>query len=313
MHGAGAGRNGQAPPARSPATGRVQHCCCSGCDLIITIQATYLAVDSEQEARDMDLQLDGKRALVSGSTAGIGLAIAERLAAEGADVIIAGRSQQKLDSAASRIGEVGRVRAILADPGTAAGAGKLIAAVPDVDILVNNLGIYEAKPFVEIRDEDWTHLFEVNVMSGVRLSRAYFPKMLERKSGRIIFIASESALTTPAEMTHYGMTKTAQLALARGLAEQTRGTGVTVNSVLPGPTRSEGIVGFIQSVVENKDAPEAEREAEFFAKFRPSSLIRRLIEAEEVAAMVAFLASPLAAATNGAALRVEGGLVPTLA
>ncbi|SDD86207.1 Short-chain dehydrogenase [Sphingomonas sp. YR710] len=261
----------------------------------------------------MDLHIKGKTALVTGSTAGIGLAIAERLAAEGAEVIISGRSQGKLDAAAARVGKAGKVRAVLADPATAEGSAALIAAAPHVDILVNNLGIYEAKPFVDIADEDWQHFFETNVMSGVRLSRHYFPRMIEQNWGRIIFIASESALMIPGEMVHYGMTKTAQLAIARGLAEQTRGTNVTVNSVMPGPTRSEGIVGFIRSVVDNKDAPEAEREAEFFAKFRPTSLIRRLIEAEEIASMVAFIASPLAAATNGAAVRVEGGLVPTIA
>jgi len=258
----------------------------------------------------MDLQLKGKTALVTGSTAGIGLAIAERLAAEGAEVIVTGRTQDKLDAAAAK---VGATRAVLADAGTAEGCAALIAAVPAVDILVNNLGIYEAKPFVDITDADWFRLFEVNVMSGIRLSRHYFPKMLEANWGRVIFIASESALLIPAEMVHYGMTKTAQLAISRGLAEQTRGTGVTVNTVQPGPTRSEGIVEFIRSTVSNKDAPEAEREAEFFEKLRPLSLIRRLIEAEEVAAMTAFLASPLAAVTNGAAIRVEGGMVPTIA
>jgi NAD(P)-dependent dehydrogenase (short-subunit alcohol dehydrogenase family) len=261
----------------------------------------------------MDLQLKGKTALVTGSTAGIGLAIAERLAAEGVEVVITGRSQDKLDAAASQVGKAGRVRAVLADPATAEGAATLIEAVPTVDILVNNLGIYEAKPFTEITDEDWFRFFETNVMSGVRLSRHYFPKMLEANWGRVIFIASESALLPPGEMIHYGMTKTAQLSIARGLAEQTRGTGVTVNSILPGPTRSEGIVEFIRSVVDNKDAPEAEREAEFFTKLRPLSLIRRLIEAEEIASMVAFVASPLAAVTNGAALRAEGGIVPTIA
>jgi len=261
----------------------------------------------------MDLNLTGKTALVTGSTAGIGLAIAERLAGEGVAVVIAGRSQAKLDAAAARVGKAGAVRAVLADPATAEGAAALIAAASEVDILVNNLGIYEAKPFTEISDADWHHLFEVNVVSGARLARHYFPKMLARGWGRVIFIASESGLLPPAEMIHYGMTKTAQLAISRGLAEQTRGTAVTVNAVLPGPTRSEGIVDFIRSVVDNKDAPEAEREAEFFAKLRPLSLIRRLIEAEEVAAQVAFLASPLAAATNGAAIRVEGGIVPTIA
>lgn len=265
----------------------------------------------------MDLKLTGKTALVTGSTAGIGLAIAERLAAEGVDVVISGRSQVKLDEAAASVtakaANGGKVRAVLADPATAEGAEALISAVPEIDILVNNLGIYEAKPFAEITDEDWHRFFEVNVVSGARLARHYFPKMLEKSWGRVIFIASESGLVIPGEMIHYGMTKTAQLAIARGLAEQTRGTGVTVNSVLPGPTRSEGIGEFIRSVVDNKDAPEAEREAEFFAKLRPLSLIRRLIEADEIAAQVALLASPLGAITNGASIRVEGGIVPTIA
>lgn len=261
----------------------------------------------------MDLQLTGKRALVTGSTAGIGLAIAERLATEGAEVIVCGRSPGKLDAAAAQVGAKGRVRAVLADPATAQGAQALVSAVPDVDILVNNLGIYEAKPFAEITDADWHYLFEVNVVSGARLARHYFPRMLAADWGRIVFVASESALVVPTEMIHYGTTKTAQLAIARGLAEQTRGTNVTVNSVMPGPTRSEGIVEFIRSVVDDKDAPEAEREAAFFAKMRPLSLIRRLIEAEEIAAHVAFLASPLGAVTNGAAIRMEGGIVPTIA
>lgn len=261
----------------------------------------------------MDLQLVGKTAIVTGSTAGIGLAIAERLAQEGVAVTIVGRSQAKLDEAAARVGKLGQVNAVLADPATANGAAALTAAVPATDILVNNLGIYEAKPFTEISDDDWHHLFEVNVVSGARLSRHYFPQMLKQDWGRIIFIASESGLLPPKEMIHYGMTKSAQLAISRGLAEQTKGTRVTVNSVMPGPTRSEGIVDFIKSVVSNPDAPEAEREAEFFNKLRPLSLIRRLIEAEEIAAHVAFLASPLGAVTNGAAIRAEGGIVPTIA
>ncbi|WP_188763987.1 SDR family NAD(P)-dependent oxidoreductase [Sandarakinorhabdus glacialis] len=261
----------------------------------------------------MDLKLSGKTALVTGSTAGIGLAIAERLAAEGVEVVITGRSQAKLDEAAAQVAKSGKVTAVLADPGTAEGAATLIGAVPATDILVNNLGIYEAKAFSDITDADWHRFFEINVVSGARLARHYFPRMLENNWGRIIFIASESALVIPAEMVHYGMTKTAQLAISRGLAEQTRGTGVTVNSVLPGPTRSEGIADFIRSVVENKDAGEAEREAEFFAKLRPLSLIRRLIDADEIATMVTYLASPLSAATNGAALRAEGGILPTIA
>lgn len=261
----------------------------------------------------MDLNLTGKTAIVTGATAGIGLAIAQRLAAEGAIVTISGRNQDKLDAAAQTIGAHGTVHTVLADPATAEGAATLIAAAPDADILINNLGIYEAKAFTDITDEDWHHLFEVNVVSGARLARHYFPRMLANNWGRVIFIASESALVIPQEMIHYGMTKTAQLAIARGLAEQTRGTGVTVNSVLPGPTRSEGIVEFIRSVVDNKDAPEAEREAEFFTRMRPLSLIRRLIEADEIAAQVALLASPLGAITNGASIRVEGGIVPTIA
>jgi NAD(P)-dependent dehydrogenase (short-subunit alcohol dehydrogenase family) len=261
----------------------------------------------------MDLQLKGKTALVTGSTAGIGLAIAKRLAAEGVEVTICGRNQEKLDIAAADVGASGAVRAVLADPATAEGAAMLIEATPDIDILINNLGIYEAKPFTEITDQDWHHLFEVNVVSGARLARHYFPRMLEKNWGRVIFIASESALVIPGEMIHYGMTKTAQLAIARGLAEQTKGSGVTVNSVMPGPTRSEGIVEFIRSVVDNKEAPEAERESEFFKKMRPLSLIRRLIEADEIGSIVAYLASPLAAVTNGAAIRAEGGIVPTIA
>lgn len=261
----------------------------------------------------MNLELAGKTALVTGATAGIGLAIAERLAAEGVAVAISGRDAAKLERAVQVIGAKGSARGVLADPATAEGAATLIAALPDVDILVNNLGIYEAKPFAEISDADWHHIFEVNVVSGARLARHYFPRMLARGTGRVIFVSSESALATPQEMIHYGMTKTAQLAIARGLAEQTRGTGVTVNSILPGPTRSEGIVEFIRSVVDNKDVPEAEREAEFFASFRPLSLIRRLIEPDEIAAQAAVLASPLGAITNGAAVRMEGGIIPTIA
>ena len=261
----------------------------------------------------MDLNLSGKTALVTGSTAGIGLAIAERLAQEGAETIICGRSQDKLDEAAARIGKLGKVRAVLADPGTAEGAATLIAAVPDADILINNLGIYEAKPFTEISDADWHHLFEVNVVSGARLCRHYFPKMLAKDWGRIIFIASESALMIPEEMVHYGTTKTAQLAIARGLAVQTRGTGVTVNSVLPGPTRSPGIVDFIRSTAKDKSLSDEELGKNFVQTARPSSLIGRLTEPEEIGAIVAFLASPLAAVTNGAAIRAEGGIVPTIA
>ncbi len=260
----------------------------------------------------MDLQLKGRTALVTGSTAGIGLAIAERLAAEGVEVTITGRNQAKLDEAAAQIAKVGKVNPVLADPATAEGAATLIAAVPETDILVNNLGIYEAKAFTDITDADWHHFFEVNVVSGARLARHYFPKMLEKNWGRVIFISSESSLMIPGEMIHYGMTKTAQLSIARGLASQTTGTGVTVNSVLPGPTRSEGIVDFVKSVLPEAKTNE-EAEQLFFQKIRPLSLLGRFIEAEEIGSMVAFLASPLAAVTNGAAIRAEGGILPTIA
>lgn len=259
----------------------------------------------------MDLQLSGKTALVTGATAGIGLAIAKQLAREGADVVIAGRSRQKLDAALKEIGPKGR--GIESDPASAAGAAKLVAEQPGIDILVNNLGIYEAKAFADISDEDWQHLFDVNVMSGVRLARAYLPGMLARNSGRIIFISSESGLMVPTDMIHYGTTKTAQLAIARGLAGLTKGTKVTVNSVLPGPTRSEGIVDFLRSVASDPNAPEQELEREFFTKHRATSLLQRMIEAAEIANLVTYLASPLSSATNGAALRAEGGLVPTIA
>jgi len=262
----------------------------------------------------MDLQLKDKTALVTGSTAGIGLEIARRLAVEGAKVIVSGRNQAKLDQAIGSIRAAGgsNVRGALADPTTADGAAALLRAVPSVDILVNNLGIYEIKKFVDITDEDWRHYFDVNVLSGVRLARAYFPGMLERNWGRIIFISSESGIVIPGDMIHYGMTKTAQLSIARGLAELTKGTKVTVNSVMPGPTRSEGIIDFLKSVTSDPQAPAVQIEAEFFAKHRSSSLIQRMIEPEEIANLVAFVASPLSSATNGAALRVEGGITPTI-
>jgi len=262
----------------------------------------------------VDLHLTNKTALVTGSTAGIGLEIARRLAIEGAVVIVTGRNQVKLDQAVESIRASGgaKVRGVLADPSTEEGAASLLHAAPTVDILVNNLGIYGIKPFTEITDEDWRHYFEVNVLSGIRLARMCFPGMLERNWGRIIFISSESGLMTPGAMVHYGMTKTAQLAVSRGLAEQTRGTKVTVNAVLPGPTRSEGIFDFLSSLASDPGAPAAQIEAEFFTKHRSSSLIQRLIEPEEIANLVAYVASPLSSATNGAALRVDGGVTPTI-
>ena len=261
----------------------------------------------------MDLQLNDKTALVTGGTAGIGLEIARALAAEGAEVMITGRSQAKLDAAIAEIGGKIAAHGILADAATADGADAIVAAAGRVDILVNNLGIYESKAFGDITDADWLSMFETNVLSGVRLSRAFLPKMLERDWGRIIFVSSESGLLPPPDMIHYATSKTAQLTIARGLAQLARGTKVTVNSVLPGPTRSEGIEAFLRSQASAPDAPIAEIEAEFFEKARPTSIIRRMAEPQEVASLVAYLASPLSSGTTGAALRVEGGLVPTIA
>jgi NAD(P)-dependent dehydrogenase (short-subunit alcohol dehydrogenase family) len=260
----------------------------------------------------MDLQLRGKKALVTGSTAGIGLAIAIDLAREGAEVVLNGRTRERGDAATERVKrEVpgARVEAIAADLGTARGAETITARVSETDILVNNVGIFESVPFEQIDDASWLRLFETNVMSGVRLSRHYFPRMLKRGWGRILFISSESALQIPAEMIHYGVTKTAELALARGLAELTIGTGVTVNAVLPGPTRSEGVETFVESLARQQGKDSAQVEKEFFRQMRPSSLLQRFAEPAEVAHFVTFLASPLASATNGAALRVDGGVV----
>ena len=263
----------------------------------------------------MDLKLTGKTALVTGSTAGIGLEIARRLAVEGAKTIIAGRSQKKVDAAVADIRASGgkEISGVVADAGTVEGANTLIKALGQVDILINNLGIYEPKSFTDITDEDWMTLFDVNVMSGVRLSRAFMPGMLERDWGRIIFISSESGLNTPVEMIHYGVSKTAQLAVSRGLANLAIGTGVTVNSVLPGPTRAEAILDFLRNALQMPDASEAELEAEFFKRGRPTSLIQRMLDPKEIADLVAFVASPLGSGTTGAALRVEGGIVNSLA
>ena len=260
----------------------------------------------------MDLELNGKTALVTGSTLGIGFAIARTLAREGARIVVNGRTTERVEAAASRIRAevpgavvVGRV----ADLATADGAAALTAAHPEVDILVNNLGIYEPKAFEEISDADWLRFFDVNVMSGVRLSRHYLPGMKRSHWGRIVFISSESGINIPAEMIHYGMTKSAQISVARGLAETTAGTGVTVNSVLPGPTASEGVAGFVDQLAKDKGIAVADVEREFFRTVRPSSLLQRFIHPDEVANLVAYVCSPLASATNGAALRVEGGCV----
>ncbi|HMJ06744.1 MAG TPA: SDR family oxidoreductase [Chthoniobacterales bacterium] len=260
----------------------------------------------------MDLQLENKTAIVTGSTAGIGLAIASLLAAEGAQVVLNGRTQERVDDAVARVrngAPKANVRGVAADLGNARGVDEFIAQVPEADILVNNLGIFEPKPFAEITDEDWFRFFEVNVMSGVRLSRAYLPQMRARNWGRIVFVSSESALQIPAEMIHYGMTKTAQIAIARGLAETCAGSAVTVNAVLPGPTASEGVKEFVGSLAQAHQQTKAEFEKEFFTSARPTSLLQRFAQPEEVAPLVAYLCSPLSAATNGAALRVDGGTV----
>lgn len=258
----------------------------------------------------MDLQLGGQTALVTGGTAGIGLAIARALAAEGARVVVTGRSRDKLDAAVAGI--AGEAAGVAEDAATAEGAAAIAAAVPAVDILVNNLGIYESKAFADISDADWARMFEVNVMSGVRLARAYLPGMLQRNRGRIIFIASEAAVMVPPDMIHYGMSKTAQLAVSRGLAQLTRGTGVTVNAVMPGPTRSAGIEEFLRSQAGDPAAPIGAIEAEFFDSARASSLVQRLLDAEEIANLVTYLASPRSSATNGAALHAEGGLINSI-
>jgi len=259
----------------------------------------------------MNLELSGKRALVSGSTAGIGYAIAEALAREGARVVVNGRTEAAVSAARSGIGRAtgSQVDGFAGDLGTAAAADGLAASFPDVDILVNNLGIFDPKPFEEIPDDDWRRFFEVNVLSGVRLSRLYLPRMRQVDWGRIIFISSESGLQIPAEMIHYGVTKTAQIALARGIAETVAGTGITVNTVLPGPTRSRGVGDFVEAMSQQAGMTAAEFEADFFARARPTSLIKRFATPEEVASMVVYLASPLASATTGAALRVDGGVV----
>jgi NAD(P)-dependent dehydrogenase (short-subunit alcohol dehydrogenase family) len=255
----------------------------------------------------MDLQLRGKRALVTGSTAGIGLAIARALAAEGAAVVVNGRTQAAVDRAREEI--AGAVDGFAGDVSSADVARALVAAFPDVDILVNNMGIFEPKPFDEIPDEDWRAMFEANVMSGVRLARLYLPRMRELNWGRIIFISSESAVQIPAEMVHYGMTKAAQIAIARGIAESVAGTGITVNSVLPGPTRSRGVGDFVDALAKDAGKSAAEIETEFFKTMRPTSLIKRFSTPDEVASLVAYVASPLSSSTTGAALRVDGGVV----
>ncbi len=264
----------------------------------------------------MKIDLSGKTALVTGSTSGIGHAIAKGLASAGANVVVNGRTQAKVDAAVAAITKVvpgAKVRGVAADVSTAAGCNALAAALPEVDILINNAGIFEPKGFFDIPDEDWIRFVEVNVMSGVRLSRSYMPGMLKRNWGRIVFISSESALNIPKEMIHYGLTKTAQLALSRGLSEMTRGTAVTVNSVLPGPTMSEGVETFVKDLAKQHGQSVEEAASQFVKQFRPTSLLQRFASVEEIANMVVYISSKEASATNGAALRAEGGIVQTIA
>ncbi len=258
----------------------------------------------------MDLQLHDKTALVSGSTKGIGFAIASLLAAEGARVIVNGRTDMAVGEATAailKLAPAARVDGFAGDLAAAAPGEALARRFPAVDILVNNLGIFERKPFADIDDADWQRFFDINVMSGVRLSRAYFPGMKARNWGRIVFISSESGIQIPPDMVHYGMTKSAQLAISRGLAENCVGTGVTVNAILPGPTLTEGNRRNIAKRSPGKPLDEVEKE--FFEVYRPTSLLKRYATPEEVASLVAYVCSPLSAATNGAALRVDGGVV----
>jgi NAD(P)-dependent dehydrogenase (short-subunit alcohol dehydrogenase family) len=259
----------------------------------------------------MDLKLTDKLSLVTGSTAGIGFAIAKALASEGARVIINGRSQESVDNAIKTLAQEvqGELIGFAGDLSTPEAAEQLAQKYPGVEILVNNLGIFEPADFEEISDDEWLRFFEVNVLSGVRLSRLYLPAMKDRNWGRIIFISSESAVQIPAEMIHYGMTKTAQLAVSRGLAESVAGTGITVNSVLPGPTKSGGVTDFVEEFAEREGKTIEEFERDFFNEVRPTSLIKRFATTDEVASLVAYTASPLASATTGAALRVDGGVV----
>jgi NAD(P)-dependent dehydrogenase (short-subunit alcohol dehydrogenase family) len=262
------------------------------------------------------IDLTNRHAVVTGSSSGIGFAIAQGLAEAGAAVVLNGRTQHNVDQARKRLSDRvpdARVRGIAADLSTAEGVAAFIGQVPEADILVNNLGIFEPKPFDAITDQDWHRFFDTNVMSGVRMSRHYLPSMVRRGWGRIVFISSESGLNIPVEMIHYGMTKTAQLAVSRGLAEAVAGTGVTVNAVLPGPTRSDGVVEFFAKLAKEQGMPDEEMEKQFIGRNRPTSLIKRLATVDEVANMVVYVCSPQASATTGAALRVDGGVVRSIA
>jgi NAD(P)-dependent dehydrogenase (short-subunit alcohol dehydrogenase family) len=262
----------------------------------------------------MKIDLTGRTALVTGSTSGIGHATAESLALAGAEVVINGRDEGRVADAVERLHKVtgsAAVRGIAADVGTAEGTAKIISELADVDVLVNNAGVFAATPVFEIPDADWQRFFEVNVLSGIRLARHYAPRMVDRGWGRVIFVSSESAVKTPTEMVHYGMTKTAQLAVSRGMAQEVAGTGVTVNSVLPGPTLTPGVEELITARV-GGGIPLEEAERRFIAEERPTSLLGRLIRPAEVANLITYVASDQSSATTGAALRVDGGVAETI-
>ncbi|WP_018617020.1 SDR family NAD(P)-dependent oxidoreductase [Segetibacter koreensis] len=263
----------------------------------------------------MDLQLKGKTVFISGSTQGIGFATAKKLLQEEATVVINGRSQQRVDKAVDELKQQvpgANVIGIAADFSKVEEVQNIVKQLPSVDILINNVSIFEPRSFVEISDEEWLRFYEINVLSGIRLSRHYFPKMIQNNWGRIIFISSESAINIPEEMIHYGMTKTAQLAVARGLAELTKGTNVTVNSVLPGPTKSEGVADFIDNLAKHQNKTSKEMEIDFFKTARPTSIIQRFASPEEIANMIVYISSPLSSATNGSAIRVDGGVLKTI-
>lgn len=262
----------------------------------------------------MNLDLAGKRALVTGSTSGIGRATAAAFARAGADVVVNGRDDVRVADAVRELRvETGsdRISGVAADVGTADGVAALVAAAPDVDILVNNAGIFAAAPVFEIPDAEWLRFFEVNVLSGIRLARHHLPRMVDRGWGRVIFVSSEAAVFVPTEMMHYAMTKTAQVSIARGMAQEVRGTGVTVNTILPGPTRTPGVDEFIRARG-GDGLPTGEAEVEFMARRRPTSLLGRLIRPDEIANLITFVASELSSATTGAALRADGGVTPTI-
>lgn len=264
----------------------------------------------------MRIDLSGKHAIVTGSTAGIGYSIASGLAEAGAEVVITGRTQTRVDDAISSLKQAlpqASITGVAADLGTAEGCQALIDSQPDTDILINNVGIFAPQDFFETDDETWQQFFDVNVMSAVRLSRHYAKGMRERDWGRIQLLSSESALNIPSEMVHYGMTKSAVQSISRGLAKVLAGTNVTVNAILPGPTRSEGVIKMLKQAADEAGISQQEMEARFVQENRPSSIIQRLATPEEVANMSVYAASPQASATTGAALRVEGGIVDTMA